>query len=114
MAPVGVAAVAGAHVQRHEAEGVDLESEGLAAPLGQVDGGVLGVAGAGLVADVDLGPAQLLLAAVGPDARGVVEDAEAVGLLLDDDDDRVVVEAHRHVQPPKAVDGGRFAGTRIS
>src|SRR5205823_14466209 len=109
MAPVGVAAVAGPHVQRYEAEGVDLERQRLSAALGEVDGGVLGVTGAGCVTDVDLGPAELLAAAVGPDARGVVEDAEAVGLLLHDDDDRVVVEAHRHVQPPEAVDGGRLA-----
>src|SRR5437588_5708552 len=84
MCPIGVAAVAGAHVQGHEAEGVDLEGHGLAAPFGEVDGGVFGVPRPRPVADVDLGPAQLLPTPVGPDTRGVVQDAEAVGLLLDD------------------------------
>src|SRR5207237_8782501 len=66
MAPVGVAAVAGAHVQGDEAEGVDLERDRLAAPLGEMDRGVLGVPRTRPVADVNFRPPQLLLAAVGP------------------------------------------------
>src|SRR5690606_14542071 len=65
VAPVGVAAVAGADVEGDVAERRHLEGQGLAAPLGQVQRGPLGDAGAGRVDDLDLGPAQLLDATVG-------------------------------------------------
>ena len=64
----------------------------------------VGYAGAGGVADVDLRPAELLDPAVLPDARAVVERAVAVGVLLDDQHDGVVVELHRHVEPPHALE----------
>ena len=77
----------------------------------QLDHRVLGVPGAGRVGDVDPRPAQLFDSAVGPDSGGVVEDAKAVGLLLDDHDDRKVVEPQRHIEPMEAwILIGRFAG----
>ena len=56
------------------------------------------------VVDLDPRPAELLDAAVLPDPRAVVERAEAAGLLLDDEHDREVVERHRHVEPPHALE----------
>ena len=56
------------------------------------------------VVDLDPRPAQLLDAAVLPDPGAVVQRPEAAGLLLDDEDDREVVERHRHVQPPHALE----------
>ena len=61
---------------------------------------------------LDLGPAELLDAAVGPHAGGVVERAVAVGLLLHDHDDGEVVEAQGHVQPPEPGGAGRRPGGR--
>ncbi len=54
VAPVGVAAVAGAAVQRDEGGGLDLELERRAVGVGQVDGGAGRDAGARPVVDVDL------------------------------------------------------------
>ena len=99
--PVGVA-VAGAELQRHEPEGVDLDRHRLPGHVGEVQRGVLRVTAARAVADVVLRPAELLDPAVGPHPLGVVERAVPVGLLLHDHDDLEVVEAQRHVEPPEA------------
>src|SRR5690606_1828747 len=101
VAPVGVAAVAGADVEGDVAEGGDLEVERAPAPLPEPQPGPLGQAGAGPVADLDLGPAELLDPPVGPHPHGVVEGAVPVGLLLDDDDQREALEAQRYVEPPE-------------
>src|SRR5690606_35273284 len=79
VAPVGVAAVAGADVEGDVAEGGDLEVERAPAPLPEPQPGPLGQAGAGPVADLDLGPAELLDPPVGPHPHGVVEGAVPVG-----------------------------------
>ena len=85
--PVGVAAVAGAHVQGHVAERLTSMVSGL--PPRSVR---CSVARSGWRVpagrDLDLRPAELLDPPVGPDPGGVVEGAVAVGLLLDDDHDR--------------------------
>src|SRR6516164_6738494 len=62
------------------------------------------MAGARAVLDVELRPAQLLLAAVTPDPHGVVVDAIAVGLLLGQQDDGVVVEPQLAVHPPESLE----------
>jgi hypothetical protein len=98
--PLGIA-VARAEVQRDEPERLDVDAQRLARRRRAVQGRRLGVPGAGAVADLRTGPAELLDAAVLPDPGGVVQRPVAVGLLLGDDDDRVVVEAQRHVQPPE-------------
>ena len=51
-------------------------------------------------------PTQLLHPAVPPDAGAVVERSEPAGVFLDDHDDREVVERHRHVEPPHALERG--------
>ena len=71
---------------------------------GSVDGGAGRDAGAGTVVDLDPRPAELLDAAVAPDPGAVVERAEPVGLLLDDQHDGEVVERDRHIQPPHALE----------
>ncbi len=108
--PVGIAAVTATDVDVCAEQRVDLKGEG-AFCRGEFDHGVLGVPRAGLVGDVHPWPAQLFDAAIGPDSGGVVEDAEAVGLLLDDHNDREVVEPQRDIEPMEAwVLVGRFAG----
>src|SRR6202022_3086760 len=59
-----------------------------------------GDASAGTIVDLHPRPAELLDAAVLPDAGAVVERPEALLVLLDDHDDAEVVERHRHVEPP--------------
>ena len=68
---------------------------------------LLGVARARAVLDVVHGPTELLDPAVGPHPLGVVERAVAVGPLLGHHDDRELLEAQRHVQPPEAAAAGR-------
>src|SRR5262245_1211535 len=60
------------------------------------------MAGARAVLDVELRPAQLLPAAITPDPHGVVGDAEAICLLLGQQDDGVVVEPQLAVHPPES------------
>ncbi len=52
-----------------------------------------------------LRPAELLAPAVLPDPGAVVERPEAVGVLLEDQHDGVLLEAERHVEPPHALEG---------
>src|SRR5918994_1573077 len=78
VAPVGVAPVAGTDVQRHVTEGLDLDVERLAAPLGQAQRGPLRQAGTGRAGGPPLLPPELLDPAVGPDAGGVVERAVTI------------------------------------
>lgn len=71
----------------------------------------------GPVVHVDARPAQLLGSAAGfgrPDPDRVVEDPVAVGVLLDDHHQRVVVEAQWDVVPPEPLDrlGDSTAGRR--
>src|SRR5690606_37167106 len=78
--PGGVAAVAGSGVERHVPVRGDVERERRAVGFGEVDGGTGRDAGAGLVADGEAGPAELVdlvgpLGVAVPHAHGVVEDA---------------------------------------
>ena len=54
--------------------------------------------------DVDQRPAELLDPAVLPDPGAVVERAVAVGALLDDQADGELLELHRDVEPPHALE----------
>src|SRR5690606_5393738 len=69
------------------------------------------------VGDLDPRPAELLDPAVLPDPGAVVEGPEAVRVLLYDEHHGVVVEAHRHVEPPHALERrvrGRPRGWRLA
>ncbi|WP_168176108.1 DUF1589 domain-containing protein [Mycobacterium sp. ST-F2] len=102
--PVGVAAVAATHVDRHGQLGLHVEADRGAVQRGRLDGGAGGDAGTGDVVDLHARPAELLDAAVLPDAAAVVERAEAVGGLLDDHHERELFERERYVQPPHALE----------
>ncbi|WP_212814720.1 MULTISPECIES: DUF1589 domain-containing protein [unclassified Mycolicibacterium] len=71
--PVGVTAVAAAHVDWHGQLGFHVEADGRAVQRRRLDGGPGGNAGTGDVVDLHARPAELLDAAVLPDTTAVVE-----------------------------------------
>src|SRR4029077_431322 len=77
----------------------------LARGVGELDPGAFRMPAAGPVADLVAGPAQLLDASVREDPAGVVDRAEAVRVLLHDDDHCAGPELERGVQPPEALRG---------
>ncbi len=104
--PVGGGRVAGADGERGGAQDLHAEFEGFAGRLGEVDDGADGVAGAGAVADVGVGPAELDVGAAGAfgeDLDGLVEGAVPVGVLLDDDHEEPVGEADGDPEPVEAL-----------
>src|SRR5262249_10065890 len=114
VAPLRIAAVAGANVQRDRRQRVDLDRDRLAAPGPQRDGGVLGMAAARAIPEVDLRPAEPPPAAVPPDPHSGVVDAIAVRLLLGQQDDGEVVEPQLAVGPPEALEASlRGAARRL-
>src|SRR5271163_604524 len=102
--PVRIAAVAATDVDGHRQLGLDVEVDGGAVGCGGVDCRAGRDAGAGPVVDFDPRPAELFDAPVAPNPGAVVERTESVGLLLDDQHDGEVVERHRHVEPPHALE----------
>src|SRR3546814_2521459 len=58
--------------------------------------------------EVVLGPAEVVDAAVGPEAHGLLEHPAAVVALLADEHERVVLHADRRVEPAEA--GAGLAG----
>src|SRR5262249_59169407 len=80
--PVRIAAVPGADVENHRPERLYLDVERLAATCREVQHRSLRMARARPVLDLHFRPAELLDATVRPDARGVVERAEAIGQFL--------------------------------
>ncbi len=102
--PVRVPAVAASDVDRNSQFGFDVESQWVADLIGGVDRRAGGNPCPGTVVDLHPRPAQLFDPAVTPDPGAVVDCPEPAGLLLDDDDDGEVVERHRHIQPPHALE----------
>ena len=62
--------------------------------------------------EVVLGAAEVVDAAVGPEAHGLLEHAAAVATLLADEHHRVVLHAERRVEPAEGLGrlGGEVAG----
>jgi len=106
--PVRVAVVSGANVQREGSQDFNFYANRLAGAVRQVDPRGARLPGPRRVFDLGPRPAELLHPAVGPDSLGIAQRPVAVGVLLQDHDQRAALETQRQVQPPEP--GHRLRG----
>jgi hypothetical protein len=113
MLPVRLETIAGAGHQVHRQQQRRLQVEGLAARRREADPRADHAPGAVDVRRRIIRPAQVLAGAVRPDPHRLLQHPAPGPVFLDDEQDRVIGELHRRVEPVERADVPRLDARRL-